>query len=410
MRRTELLTGVNQVQEAFEASNLIDMLGELITRPDGDSSALISSMLQSLNTYSMHARDYNAAALRITEIFGLNDLEDPSQWSQLVLGASSMSEKQRTYVQTLQSRALIVKHYLPKIASLFEGEAAPSSHHLEMEYGTRQVLTVIVIEEAQQFSSPERLTKVLQSIDKLYKVCATLEDADSDSLSVVACDSGEDKSFDFVGSAPAISRLKRMMLDVWNRVVFHRNEQMSKRLELVSYDLPILTDINTAEDEGTIGPEQAELLRRSVLDGTTRFLESGAIIPEIEEHTQHDPRRLMRPATRMLVSPSRPTETAASPDADVEESSEFLNDADRAELLRLFRRAGRDKSDVPAASEEEEGENGMEESFTSPRDEGEDEQTIAETAQELSEDVQEENGEEIEEGEDVEDVEKEEAG
>jgi hypothetical protein len=377
MRRTELLTGVRQVQEAFEASDLIDMLDALLDPEESDPSELISSLLQSLNTYSVHAREYNAAALQITSIFGLDDLHDPTHWSQLVLSASAMGEEQRTHIQTLQSRALIVKHYLPKIAGLFEADAAHSTHQLEMQYGTKQLLTVVVIEEAKQFSSPERLRKMLGSIDTLYEVCATLEDTPHEKLSVVACDSGEDKSFDFVGAAPAIDRLKRLVLDLWNRIVFHRDEQLERRLEMVSHNLPILHEIREAEDEDRIGPEQAELLRRRVLDGATRFLESGAIIPEIERHTEHDPRRLMRPATKMLVSPTRPPASEAETLQDDEEMGAFLDDAERAELLRLFHRSRSESAeDNEAAAEPESADtNGAR---------IEDEQLVAEAAQELS--------------------------
>lgn len=383
MRRTELLHGIRQVQEAFEASNLIEMLNALLSHSDDDSSTLVSSMLQSLNTYSIYARDYNAAAIKITDIFGLEQLQDPAHWSQFVLGAGAMDQELRTRVQTLQSRALIVKHYLPKIVGLFEIDAAQSTQQLEKQYGTKQVLTVVILEEARQFSSPERLSKMLSSIDTLYEVCATLEGCTGERLSVVACDSGEDKSFDFVGAAPAIDRLKQLVLNLWNRVVFHRNEQLSHRLDMVSHNLPILREIDGAEDEGAVGPEQAELMRRRVLEGTKRFLESGAIIPEIEQHTQHDPRHLMRPATKMLVSPSQPGTGTGGPRRSEENVDAFLDESERAELLRLFRRAkGEDPASPPPAPDAP-----FEEAAEPNGADGGDDQLVAEAATEMSRDM-----------------------
>lgn len=388
MRRTELLHGVRQVQEAFEASNLIEMLNALLSHDDDDSSTLVSSMLQSLNTYSIYARDYNAAALQITDIFGLEQLQDPAHWSQLVLGANAMDQALRVRVQTLQSRALIVKHYLPKIAGLFEVDAAQSTQQLEKRYGTKQVLTVVIIEEARQFSSPERLSKMLSSVDTLYEVCATLEGSTGEKLSVVACDSGEDKSFDFVGAAPAIDRLKQLVLNLWNRVVFHRNEQLSRRLDMVSHNLPILREIDEAEEDGTLGPEQSELMRRRVLDGTKRFLESGAIIPEIEQHTQHDPRSLMRPATKMLVSPSRSSTSTAEPQRSEENVDAFLDETERAELLRLFRRAKEDDPPPPAVDPEAP----LDDVGEANGAEGEVDKLVAEAAKEMAKDMADREG------------------
>lgn len=335
MRRIELLDGVQQIQDAFEASAMIETFADLLNPKGKDpATVLVPMVLKALNAYSLRAQHYNSTARQLTKLFGLDDLEEPAQWTRLVVGITGNAPDYRAYIQTLQSRALIVKHYLPKIASLFDSNAASRVDALAKRFGSKQVITVVVIEEDGQHSSPERLTKILQSVDKLYEVCAELEGVAEERLSVVACDSGEDKSFDFVGASVAIERLKQLILDLWDRVIFHRTAQPTQRMEIVSKALPILEEIQALAKDKKMGREQAELLRRGVIDAAVRFMESGAIIPEIENRTQYDPRDLMKPTKKLLVSP--PTQETGAP---ADDPGSIMGDGDRAELLKILRKS-----------------------------------------------------------------------
>ncbi|MHC4331729.1 MAG: hypothetical protein ACYSWW_26805, partial [Planctomycetota bacterium] len=94
--------------------------------------------------------------------------------------------------------------HLPKVVSLLARQSdrisQPKKKGAEAKENGLSQLSVTVIEEVQH-SSPERLVLALQSINGLYRACAQLMGESEGDLCVVACDSGSDKSFDFLGVA-----------------------------------------------------------------------------------------------------------------------------------------------------------------------------------------------------------------
>lgn len=74
-----------------------------------------------------------------------------------------------------------------------------------------------------------------------------------------------------------------------------------------------------------MGAEQAEVLRRNILEGTNKFLSSGAIIPEIEEKLNYTPRSLMAVEPKLLVEP-RKENKKSSEEKDKKTSKKDLPD------------------------------------------------------------------------------------
>jgi hypothetical protein len=125
----------------------------------------------------------------------------------------------------------------------------------------------------------------------------------NNNLSVVACDSGSDKCIDFMGIAKSMHEVKDIILQVWDRVVFHRENKIGKQLDNLTKALPILEKLNAMEKEGALGPEKAELLRRKLSEGVLGFVEAGAIITEINTRATLEPRKIMAPERKLLVGP-----------------------------------------------------------------------------------------------------------
>jgi hypothetical protein len=92
-------------------------------------------------------------------------------------------------------------------------------------------------------------------------------------------------------------------------------------LELVASSLPILEKISKLEQEQSIGREQAEMVRRKVIEGVGQFLVCGAVIPEMTERSHFEPRDLMASEPKLL-SAGIPEETP--PDGDLTEEEKKL--------------------------------------------------------------------------------------
>lgn len=180
-----------------------------------------------------------------------------------------------------------------------------SGQDRQSPYHGKKLLSVLVIEEPGRFSTAERLSQVLISIGLLYEACATIEGLSPQELSVVACDSGSDKSFDLLGVAKAIDSVKDIIVSIWDRVVFFKERKMETQIELIGKSLPIIDYIGQLEQQNKLGPEEAEILRRKVTEGASKFVRCGAIIPEIEERAaSYNPRILMAPEPKLLSAPT----------------------------------------------------------------------------------------------------------
>ncbi len=126
---------------------------------------------------------------------------------------------------------------------------------------------------------------------------------------------------------------------MYDRIIFFRERKHAERIELVSQSLPVLQKLGELEKERAIEPEQAELIRRGLLEGVTKFMSSGATIPEIEMMPQFDSRQLMSVEPKLLsasISDSSPQE-----DADIVKEAE-----DRSESIEERTPEGLDLSNL----------------------------------------------------------------
>lgn len=344
MRRAQLQSAVEEVLENLQACGLREALAAMLRaqsrEPGADPATL--AVLEALRAYSIQASRYSAAAKRIAGVVGLDRLEGVDLWARLFV-----PEGRGALGQELFAAVRFVSRHLPRLlAILSEG---PHALVEEVRRGGadalpgQAVLTVIVLEPEERYSTAQRLITMLQAVEGLYEACAVLTGAEARGLSVVACDSGDEKSFDLLGAAPAIEALREVILSMWDRLVYHRDLPMAQRYRAVVDSLPVLARIRALEAEGRFAREQGEKLRRQVAEGAGKFLVSGATIPDLGAHAYHDPRVLMAPAPKLIGPPLRAADDAPAASAGPQGLS-----VQEREMLRQLLRKVRESSE-PAA-------------------------------------------------------------
>ena len=263
-----------------------------------------------LNAYSILAARFDDSTRTLVEIFGLEPLEDATKWNEIIAperspGIIALYESANTAVETL-----------PKFAKLLEQkgsteylEALPKGQRIKEDVST---VSVILLETEKEFSKPERLIELLQSVTELYQGLARMLNESPDSLTVLSCDSGSDKSFDFLGVAKVMEQFRELVIALWDRVVYFGEKRQEAQLDVIIKSLPVLAKVTEMESSDHLGPELAEIIRRQIEGGIRKFLHAGAIIPEIREHTYHEPRTLMSPEKKLLMPPPA-TETPQPP-------------------------------------------------------------------------------------------------
>ena len=213
--------------------------------------------------------------------------------------------------------------------------------------------------EKRDLSRPARLVNVLESIELLFQSCAIIIERPTEVVTVVACDSGSDKSFDFLGAARVMELVKDIILSMWDRIIFYRELKVAERIELIGKSLPVMDMIGVLQQEQKLGPEQAELLRRNILSGVTKFIESGATIPELEQRSHFSPGQIMSPVQKLLEAAQETTaenDSANSQEqiepADLKEGKSDLNENEISQLRELLNTKKKDVGDTLSYDED----------------------------------------------------------
>ena len=305
MLRAELVEAINRVLSAVRESHVLELLqsmterGERGERDRKEIDDFIRSpygpeVLRVFRRYAVAAHAFGPVERKIAEIFELQRLEDPDFWAGLMSGPRPGPE----FLYYADPMVRGGKH----LDSLYE-LVAPEVTEVpaaRVPDRTLEKFSILVIEEKGQLSRPVRLVNVLQGVAAIYETHAILLSVPAETLLVATCDSGSDKAFDFLGVANAIQALKETIFSLWDRVAFFRERKVLVSLHLIAEALPVLSEISALAERNAIGPEQAEILRRKVIDGAIQLVEAGAIPPELPALGHRDLRVLAAPEPKLL--------------------------------------------------------------------------------------------------------------
>ena len=315
MLRTEIVRGLANLLSAVEDSNVLDVVERVyrdLTRQAGEVG-----VTEVLDAYQKFLLAYNSRFTpierQLMKILEVHEFAETVWWSS-VIGAAGGGAKTQEAAASIGHplyRLRFVVEFLPQVITLMKRESDLDLAALksEAEGGADRPghLTLILPEEGNKFSSPLRITSAIESIAILYEAFAELGVHSTTDLVVRACDSGVDKVFEFQGLVDLIHKVKELLLDLWDNVIYYREKKFTERLDLTAKNLPILAEIAALEGKNQLQKERAELLRRKFTSGATKFFETGSSIPEMMRHANYVPRQLLSPKETLLL----PAEKAA---------------------------------------------------------------------------------------------------
>jgi pyruvate/2-oxoglutarate dehydrogenase complex dihydrolipoamide acyltransferase (E2) component len=311
MRRVEIIQAAQNVAEALLSSRVMGALARM------DTTELVCAHAD----WVARRQVFGEPEERVVAVLGLTQLDDPQFWAKTLSDGANEDPQLLGPISEMHRHARFAQDELPKLmGSLLVRETDAEG----ADGAAPGQLTVLVIED-EESSTPARLALALTSVDTLYRACARVHSKPDSQVSVVGCDSGGDKSFDFLGDAEVMGTVKDVLLSYWDRIVFYRDDRTDARLGLIAESLPILEDVEQLKASGALDSGTADGIKKQVVDSVTMFAQAGATIPEIQNVAQYDPRKLMRPKAEMLVgskdavpaakAAAKPAEPAAAPAA-----------------------------------------------------------------------------------------------
>ena len=237
----------------------------------------------------------------------VGEFADAEWWSVVIATASGgpKAPDAATMIAHPLYRLRFAVDYLPNLITLLKRETDPDIRALQSELyagGNRPGHMILILpEEGGKFSSPMRVAAAIESVSLLYEAFAELNVQSTTDLVMNSCDSGLDKVFEFRGLNDVIEKVKGLLLDLWDNVIYYRDKRFADRMEMSARNLRVLADIAGLEERNLLQKERAELLRRKFIAGTSKFFETGASIPEMNKFSTYLPRHLLAPKETLLL-------------------------------------------------------------------------------------------------------------
>lgn len=343
MTRQDIINSSTKIIDVINSANIPNIF---ITRDDS-----ISETLSSMRKINQATTFFSKNDFKILDILNLSFLLDDMFWQKVIDYKNNQDTEERMKLYDYVRAVTPISQFLSSFINLLKREFNSYDEKDNNLIKDNKILNIILPEEDKYYSSPDRIVKVLSSIQEFYNAFTIIYSDKSVNLSVVAIDSGSDKSFDFFGAAKIIETIKTTLFDIYDRVIFHREDKHEKKLDLIAKSLPVMEKVAELEKSNALSAEQAELLRRNILGATNKFINSGAMLPEFSEYTEIiEPRKLMTPQKKLL----NPAEKETDPDEKeiVSSNDDKMNNLskDEQEQLNILLKKMNQKNDEDSDS------------------------------------------------------------
>jgi len=304
MKRSEIINSFEKINRNLIDAKLIESLDLVVRgRTTASSSTLNQDLLNALHSYAVSAKDYNSIDNQIQEILSLSDLVDPKQWGDLIIIKEPSGSR---HLYELRMNIIIATKFLPEIieiitpAYLLANKLSKGITIQKQSAEKTAVISLTLLDNSTLPLSTNRFISLFESIETFYKVSSKILDISGETLIIVGADSGSEINIDVSGTAKIIQMVKEILLSLWDRIMLFREIQTAKRISLVAQALPIVDQISSMEKDGKIEREQAEILRREVIDASRKFLSCGATIPEMNKTSTIKPNQLLAPEPKLI--------------------------------------------------------------------------------------------------------------
>ncbi len=300
MKRMELIEASKKIIDAINESHIFEAFEKTLREGPPEGEPFNAYLMSRLHEYSLLAKDYGPVEQQIADILHLSSITNSEKWPEVVY-----TKEGRPGTMFVWNRYLyFAVNYLPLFLELIKPEylsaTQKSAEEIPDEYKGKALLTTILIEDSKHPPTIDRITDLLASVSSLYDTSSMLLKHPTVYLTMVGCDAGSEKTFEFLGAAKVMEMVKEILLSLWDRIMFFRERQIAQRVELVAKSLPAINEIWTLENENKIGHEEAELLRVKLVDSVQKFITCGAVIPEMLERSTFNPHELMMPEPKLL--------------------------------------------------------------------------------------------------------------
>ncbi len=294
--RTEIVRGLSNLLATLEAAQvaaIVEGVYRDLARSPGETKTL--DVVTSYQAFmSAYTSKFTHVERQVMATLDIAEFADHEWWTMLIV-ASAPGQKAADASSAIGRplyRLRFIIDYLPSVIALLD---------IPVEVPNMAGLQVVLPEDGGRRSSPARAVASMDAVITLYEAFADMTGRPSSDLVLVSCDSGEDKVFQYAGLPDLMDKLRTTLLEIWRNAIYFRERKFAERLDMTAKALPVLAELAALEKAGTLAKERAELLRRKMLAGATKFIESGSSIPEMNDMSLYVPREVLAPKEALLL-------------------------------------------------------------------------------------------------------------
>lgn len=245
----------------------------------------------------------SAAGLSLLQVLGLGELGDTAWWNVILRVPKKGDDyrKRQTALFEFGVNVGVGRNILSPLRLFIANDAISAESALD---GSKHVLGVTLFEEHPRAQAPRRVLDAISCVNDIYDVLVKLNaEPVASPLRLIGLDSGSDKTFTFQGPEKIIAEVKDFLLQVFDRLAFYRQRKLSFDITIADEALGVLEKLNSAQREGRISVEEAEILRRKILGARTKAVDTGLVTTDMETRSVNL-RLIVGPAQRQLPASS----------------------------------------------------------------------------------------------------------
>ncbi len=270
---TNLHLSVQAISNALDKSGLHSAISDYVLEAsDIPDTAAERVLLCAANNYMDRAAAYNPSQLAIAETLELTPMQSPSFWFDICAPTLNSAVRTSMLESALHSISFAQQH-IGKLQKLLQHTNTITSHKDGPDLTTIRVRINDAVEKA---SDPDRLSRLIDGVDMIYRACADLADQPADGLRLMSIDGTDYRTVVFTGHPEVSTATRRIMRTLHLQASSHLQTQDNYSVEQIAAQLPFMHAMDELHRIGALEAGFASDIRDTALAGAIMLLECGA--------------------------------------------------------------------------------------------------------------------------------------
>ena len=225
------------------------------------------ALSEAFSSYLDSASGFSNSEAVVASHAGLAGLQSPSFWFDLDTGTPA--DKRRKRLKCLKL-VLQGQAFLSHLSALVQDQADPVDFH-----DTASEIKMRIVDAADCASDPDRISRLIDGVDLIYRACARLAGTDENGLKVMRLGGSWGRTIVFNGDEEPATASRRIIRAA-NDLASNSMQTQTYSVEEIAENNPFLLALDELFRVGAVNADDAEDIRQGVLGGSIMLLECGA--------------------------------------------------------------------------------------------------------------------------------------